>query len=80
MGNCTAPASGISRIKRELTITTHHGDTFTVSDTDDCSDASLTLAQFKNGGIMTFVVEGAEYYVPASSVDSVKVEIQSDSE
>lgn len=59
---------------RKITITTAHGDTFDVTDTEECRIASLALAQFKRGGIMNFQVDGADYCVPASAVDSIKVE------
>jgi hypothetical protein len=58
----------------KLTITTKHGDTFTVTDTEECSVASYSLTEFKLGGIMNFTVEGSTYLVPASAVDSIKVE------
>lgn len=79
MAECSNTTT-IEKIKRQITITTIHGDTFTVTDTDDCSPASMTLAEFRNHGIMTFDVDDDTYLVPASAVDSIKVEIITDSE
>ena len=57
-----------------ITISTVKGDTFTVTDSSECKMASMALAQFKLGGVMSFLVEGKEMLVPPSAVDSVKVE------
>ena len=70
----------IAKLKRTITITTMSGATFTVADTDECSPASLALAQFKRGGVMEFVADGDEYFVPTTAVDNIKVEYASDSE
>lgn len=73
-------ANTINKIMRTITITTNHGDTFAVADTEECMAASMALAEFKGGGVLCFQVAGEgegeyfDYYVPASSVDSIKVE------
>ena len=58
----------------KITITTTHGDTFTVTDADECSVASYSLTEFKLGGTMNFTANGATYLIPASAVDSIKIE------
>ena len=82
MANCTEKTAEntAKKIKRTLTITTNHGDTFSISDSDDEMTASLLLAQFKRGGVLNFTDNGDEYFVPSASVDSIKVEIAADSE
>lgn len=57
----------------EITITTHNGDTFTVTDTAECPMASQSLATFEKGGSMRFLVGDDEYIVPASAVDNILV-------
>lgn len=63
---------------KTITIKTIHGDVFTIADTEDCRKASMAFAQFMNGGTMYFTVEDEgvlyRYYVPASAVDSIRVE------
>lgn len=59
---------------KEMTITTNHGDTFTITDTLECKTASMALSQFKQKGVLYFTVDGAEYYVPSTSVDTIKIE------
>ena len=57
-----------------ITISTVKGDTFTVTDSSECKMASMSLAQFRRGGIMSFLVDGKEMLVPPTAVDNIRVE------
>ena len=76
-------ANTIQKKMRTITITTNHGDTFEIADTEECMSASMALAAFNQGGTLYFQVAGEgegeyfDYYVPASSVDSIRVETSS---